>query len=178
MAISLRRAAHVAFASAIVAGIVLFGGADRAAIAAKKFPEIAAPMYLSAYASMVTRKPHTAVKPLSHLVAADPDLADVRNALALALIASDPNSFDTALGHAKRAVELAPDVPQFVVTYILTDRSQWKFGPDGKAYLTGIIYVNRTTVKVKATVARRGSAPTIYSTETVFKGRYPVPPKR
>jgi len=92
----------------------------------KKIPPIAAPMYLTAYASVVTGQAASAIKPLSHLAEADPALADVHNALALALFTADPDDHLLALEHADIALALAPAVPQFVVTRVLTDRKQWK----------------------------------------------------
>ena len=102
----------------------------------KKIPPIAAPMYLTAYASVVTGRSANAIKPLRHLVEADPALADVHNALALALFTADPNDDALALEHADIALALAPDVPQFAVTRVLTDRKQWKIAADGTARLT------------------------------------------
>ena len=102
----------------------------------KKIPPIAAPMYLTAYASVVTGRSANAIKPLRHLVEADPALADVHNALALALCTADPNDDALALEHADIALALAPDVPQFAVTRVLTDRKQWKIAADGTARLT------------------------------------------
>jgi hypothetical protein len=102
----------------------------------KKIPPIAAPMYLTAYASVVTGQSASAIKPLSRLVEADPALADVHNALALALFTADPNDHALALEHADIALALAPDVPQFTVTRVLTDRKQWKIAADGTARLT------------------------------------------
>ena len=102
----------------------------------KKIPPIAAPMYLTAYASVVTGRSANAIKPLRHLVEADPALADVHNALALALFTADTNDDALALEHADIALALAPDVPQFAVTRVLTDRKQWKIAADGTARLT------------------------------------------
>ncbi len=102
----------------------------------KKIPPIAAPMYLTAYASVVTGQSASAIRPLSRLVEADPALADVHNALALALFTADPNDHALALEHADIALALAPDVPQFTVTRVLTDRKQWKIAADGAARLT------------------------------------------
>ena len=102
----------------------------------KKIPPIAAPMYLTAYASVVTGRSANAIKPLRHLVEADPALADVHNAFALALFTADPNDDALALEHADIALALAPDVPQFAVTRVLTDRKQWKIAADGTARLT------------------------------------------
>lgn len=67
----------LALAGVVAAGGLVGGPAD----AAKKAPPIAEPMYLEAYANMVTRKPGKAIKPLTHLVAADPGMADIQNAL-------------------------------------------------------------------------------------------------
>ncbi len=127
-----RGALRLALASAIIAGALAAGPA----FAAKKAPPIAEPMYLSAYANLVTRNPANAVKPLTHLVVADPGMADIQNALALALFTVDPDQHEIAFQHAERAVALAPDKPQFVVTYVLTNRSQWKIEADGTARLT------------------------------------------
>ena len=104
--------------------------------AAKNIPPIAAPMYLSAYASVITGRAGDAVRPLNHLALVDPTLADVQNALALAIFTATPGRHRLAFAHAGRAVELAPDVPQFVVTYVLTDRRNWRLENDGTAHLT------------------------------------------
>ncbi len=104
--------------------------------AAKNIPPIAAPMYLSAYASVITGRSGDAVRPLSHLASVDPTLADVQNALALAIFTATPGQHRLAFAHAGRAVELAPDVPQFVVTHVFTDSRQWIIEPNGTARLT------------------------------------------
>ncbi len=112
---------------------------------AKPVPHpIAAPMYLIAYASVVTGQSASAIKPLNHLAAADPALADVHNALALALFTADPNDHALALEHADAALALAPDLPQFAVTRVLTDRKQWKIAADGTARLTAAAARNLT----------------------------------
>ena len=102
----------------------------------KKIPLIAEPMYLTAYASVVTGQSASAIKPLNRLAEADPALADVHNALALALFTARPNDHALALEHADIALALAPDVPQFTVTRVLTDRKQWKIAADGTARIT------------------------------------------
>ena len=102
---------------------------------AAKLPPIAQPMYLEAYTNMVFRKSAQAIKPLTHLVTADPNLAAVQNALALAVFIGQPDQREKAHAYAKRALELAPNVPQFAVTEVLTDGSQWKI-ESGKARLT------------------------------------------
>ncbi len=104
--------------------------------AARNIPPIAEPMYLSAYASVITGRAGDAVRPLNHLASVDPTLADVQNALALAIFTANPGRHRLAFAHAERAVELAPDVPQFVVTYVLTDRRNWRLESDGTARLT------------------------------------------
>lgn len=119
--------------AATLAGAILVTGS---AFAARKAPPIAEPMYLSAYANMVTRNFGGAIKPLTHLVGADPTMAGFRNALALALFTAHPEEHKAALQHAIKAVELEPKVPQFIVTYVLTDRSQWKVEADGTARLS------------------------------------------
>ena len=121
-----------ALAASLACAVLVTGPA----FAAKKAPPIAEPMYLSAYANMVTRNFGGAIKPLTHLVGADPTMAGFRNALALALFTAHPEEHEAALQHAKKAMALKPKVPQFVVTYILTDRSQWKVEADGTARLT------------------------------------------
>ena len=70
---------------------VIVAGASSDTGFAAKVPPIAERMYLEAYTNMVFRKSTQAVKPLTHLVAADPNLADVQNALALALYVSYPD---------------------------------------------------------------------------------------
>ena len=75
----LRRAA---VAASLACAVLVTGPA----FAAKKMPPVAEPMYLSAYANMVTRNSANAIKPLTHLVGADPTMAGFRNALALARI--------------------------------------------------------------------------------------------
>ena len=104
--------------------------------AGKAAPPIAEPMYLSAYANIVTHNPAGAVKSLTRLVGFDPALPHYRNALALALMAADPGNHKTAFEHARMAVALAPQVPQFAVTYVFTDRDQWKIEANGTARLT------------------------------------------
>jgi hypothetical protein len=104
----------------------------------KKAPPIAEPMYLSAYANLVTHNPYSAIKPLTHLVAADPAMAAFHNALALALISANHDEHEAAFQHAEEAVILATNVPQFMVTYVYTDRSQWKIELDGTARLTRV----------------------------------------
>jgi hypothetical protein len=101
-----------------------------------KLPPLAGPMYLTAYANMITRHTENAIKPLTHLVAADPTFADVRNALAMALFVVRPEEHSAAFLHASKAVALAPDTPQFVVTHVLTDLTQWNIEDNGTAYLT------------------------------------------
>ncbi len=112
------------------------GMASEPGYAAKKVPAIAQPMYLEAYTNMVFRKSAQAIKPLTHLVAADPELADLKNALALALFVGQPDQRDNAHVYATNAVKLAPRVPQFIVTKVLTDGTQWKIEDDGTARLT------------------------------------------
>ena len=109
----------------------IVGGIIGTAYAAKKIPPIAGPMYLTAYASVVTGQSKNAVKPLSYLAVADPSIADVQNALALALFTTDPSKHAIAHAHAKKAVGMAPDVPQFTYTMVLTDTKQWKISGDG-----------------------------------------------
>ena len=123
----------------------------------KKIPPIAAPMYLTAYASVVTGQSASAIKPLNHLAAADPALADVHNALALALFTADPNDHALALEHADIALALAPDVPQFAVTRVLTDRKQWKIAADGTARLTAAA-ARSLTEAANALVTMRSNA--------------------
>ena len=77
-----------------------------------KVPPVAEPMYLSAHASLITGRPAKAVTPLTHLVNADPSFADVQNALAVAIFSAYPEQRARALEHARKAVELAPEVPQ------------------------------------------------------------------
>jgi hypothetical protein len=95
--------------------------------------DIAQPMYLSAYASMITHNAQSAIKPLNHLVEFDPAFADVQNALALALFTALPNEHAWAFQHATEAITIAPNVPQFVVTHVLTDNAQWSVAGDGTA---------------------------------------------
>ena len=116
--------------------VIAAGLVGQTALAAKKAPPIAQPMYLEAYTNMVFRKSAQAIKPLTHLVAADPELADLKNALALALFVGQPNQRDKAFMYASQAAALAPDVPQFLVTKVLTDGNQWKIESDGTARLT------------------------------------------
>ena len=131
----LRRTAAALVLSSVIMGIG--GGAVVSAAHAAEIPPIAAPMYDSAFASLITGHPSRAVTVLQHLARADPEMADVQNALALALFSSNPSDDQgLALEHARRAVALAPGVPQFVVTSILTDRRQWRIDPDGTARLT------------------------------------------
>ena len=131
----LRRTAAALVLSIVIVGIG--GGAVISAAYAAKIPPIAAPMYDSAFASLITGHPSRAVRVLRHLARADPEMADVQNALALALFSSDASDDQgLALEHARRAVSLAPGVPQFVVTAILTDRRQWRIDPDGTTRLT------------------------------------------
>ena len=123
----------------VIAGafLVAIGGeVISRAHAATNIPPIAEPMYLSAYASVITGHAGDAVRPLRHLASVDPTLADVQNALALAIFTATPGRHRLAFEHAGRAVELAPDVPQFVVTYVLTDRRNWRLESDGTARLT------------------------------------------
>jgi hypothetical protein len=121
--------------AALLCGAIV-GGIIGTAYAAKKIPPIAGPMYLTAYASVVTGQSKNAVKPLSYLAVADPSIADVQNALALALFTTDPSKHAIAHAHAKKAVGMAPDVPQFTYTMVLTDTKQWKISGDGTARLT------------------------------------------
>ena len=123
---------------ALMALIVVIGTgmASETGMAAKKAPPIAQPMYLEAYTNMVFRKSFQAIRPLTHLVAADPNLADVQNALALALFVGQPDQLERAHAYAKNAVALAPNVPQFIFTRVLTDGTQWKIEADGTARLT------------------------------------------
>ena len=126
--------------------------------AAKNIPPIAEPMYLSAYASVITGRAGDAVRPLRHLAVVDPTLADVQNALALAIFTATPDKHQRAFAHAGRAVELAPDVPQFVVTYVLTDRRNWLIEADGTARLTrGAALMLRAAATVLMTTGERGS---------------------
>ena len=111
--------------AALLCGAIV-GGIIGTAYAAKKIPPIAGPMYLTAYASVVTGQSKNAVKPLSYFAVADPSIADVQNALALALFTTDPSKHAIAHSHAKKAVGMAPDVPQFIYTLVLTDAKQWK----------------------------------------------------
>ncbi len=123
----------------VIAGVfltVVGGNIVSLAHAAKKIPSIAEPMYLSAYASVIVGQADNAVRPLRHLSAADPMMADVHNALALALFTADRDEHALAFAHAERAVELAPDVPQFVVTHVFTDSRQWMIEANGTARLT------------------------------------------
>ncbi len=115
-----------------------WGLTERVAEGVARFPTIAAPMYLSAYANILTRNARNAVKPLKHLVAADPAIADVRNALAIALFVIDPGDTSAAFKHAGIAIALEPAVHQFVVTHVLTDVSKTKVGKDKIARLTRV----------------------------------------
>ena len=115
--------------------VIAAGMVGETALAAKA-PPIAQPMYLEAYTNMVFRKSAQAIKPLTHLVAADPELADLKNALALALFVGKPDQRDKAFMYASQAAALAPEVPQFLFTKVLTDGSQWKIESDGTARLT------------------------------------------
>ncbi len=89
--------------AALLCGAIV-GGIIGTAYAAKKIPPIAGPMYLTAYASVVTGQSKNAVKPLSYLAVADPSIADVLNALAVALFATDPIKHAIANSHDKKAV--------------------------------------------------------------------------
>jgi len=129
-----RWATGLILACAVIA--VPCGGNVPLAQDAKKIPSIAEPMYLSAYASVIVGQADNAVRPLRHLSTADPMMADVHNALALALFTADREEHALAFAHAERAVELAPDVPQFVVTHVFTDSRQWMIEANGTARLT------------------------------------------
>ena len=134
-----RIAPYRALAALTLAGFMLVAAGGEIASrahAAKKLPPIAEPMYLSAFASVITGRPDDAVRPLSHLATVDPTMADVHNALALAIFTASPGEHRRAFEHATRAVALAPDVPQFVVTRVLTDRRNWLIEADGTARLT------------------------------------------
>lgn len=102
----------------------------------KKAPPIAQPMYLEAFVKMLFRKPAEAIKPLTYLVEADPHFSHFQNALAVALIVARPEQHEHAYQHAARALALDPTVPQFVVTYVLTDSAQWKIEADGTARIS------------------------------------------
>ncbi len=101
----------------VIAGVFLATfGSDLAAIgsnivsrahAAKNIPPIAEPMYLSAYASVITGRAGDAVRPLRHLAAVDPTLADVQNALALAIFTATPGRHRLALS-AEGGTNVAP----------------------------------------------------------------------
>lgn len=104
----------------------------------KKAPPIALPMYLEAYTSIIFRKSAQAIKPLTYLVEADPHFADFQNALALALFVVWPEQREHAAQHAEKALTLAPNVPQFIVTHVLTNRSLWKFEADGTARMNSL----------------------------------------
>ena len=109
-----RTAPYRALAALMSAGFVFVAaGGDVAsrAQAAKKLPPIAEPMYLSAFASVITGRAADAVGPLSHLATVDPAMADVHNALALAIFTAHPDQHQRAFVHATRAVTLAPDAP-------------------------------------------------------------------
>ena len=93
-------------------------------------------MYLEAYVNMVFRKSDLAIKPLTHLVDADPNLPDTHNALAVALLVARPEQHKLAFQYAERALALDPTVPQFVVTHVLTDRPQWKIEANGTARMS------------------------------------------
>ena len=126
---------------AILIGMGAFGlasgfGWSVIGTALAKVPPVAQPMYLSAQANLITGNPAQAIKPLSHLANADPTFADVQNALAASIFAASPDQHARAFEHARRAVELAPGVPQFSVTFVLTNRRHWKVLPDGTARLT------------------------------------------
>ena len=125
--------------------------------AAKKIPSIAEPMYQSAYASVITGRSGAAVGPLSRLATVDPTMADVHNALALAIFTASPDKHRLAFVHAMRAVALAPDVPQFVVTRVLADRRNWLIEADGAARLTrGAALMLRAAATVLMTAGERG----------------------
>ena len=102
----------------------------------KKAPPIAQPMYLEAYTKIIFRKSEEAIKPLTHLVKADPFFSHIQNAMAVALIVARPEQHELAYQHAAQALALDPSVPQFVVTHVLTDRAQWKLEADGTARMT------------------------------------------
>ncbi len=124
--------------------------------AAKKLPPIAEPMYLSAFANVITGHPNAAVRTLNHLAIVDPTMAVVHNALALALFTAEPGDHQRALVHAMRAVALAPDVPQFVVTRVLTDRRNWHIDANGTARLTrGAALMLRASATVLMTGGER-----------------------
>ena len=57
--------------------------------------------------------------------------------MALALFSTvSPEQRERAFQHAEKALALDPTVPQFVVTHVLTDLSQWKIEADGTAHLS------------------------------------------
>ncbi len=154
-----------------IAGAFLFaigGEVVSRAQAAKKIPPIAEPMYLSAYASVITGRAGYAVRPLRHLAAVDPTLADVQNALALAIFTATPGRHRLAFAHAGRAVELAPDVPQFVVTYVLTDRRNWRLESDGTARLTRAA-VRKLSAAASELVKLRSNARTLGALLATFE---------
>ena len=155
-----RIAPYRALAALTFAGFMLVAaGGDVAsrAHAAKKLPPIAEPMYLSAFASVITGRPDDAVGPLSRLATVDPTMADVHNALALAIFTASPGEHRLAFVHAMRAVALAPDVPQFVVTRVLTDRRNWLIEADGTARLTrGAALMLRAAATVLMTAGEHG----------------------
>ena len=137
--------------------VVADGDVAARAHAAKKLPPIAEPMYLSAFASVITGRPDDAVGPLSHLASADPTMADVHNALALAIFTARPDQHQLAFVHATRAVALAPDMPKFTVTRVLTDRRNWLIEADGTARLTrGAALMLRAAATVLMTMGERG----------------------
>ncbi len=136
-----RIAPYRALAALTCAGFMLVaagGDVVSRAHATKKLPPITESMYLSAFASVITGRPDDAVGPLSHLASVDPTMADVHNALALAIFTARPDQHHLAFVHAMRAVALDPNVPQFVVTHVLTDRRNWLIEADGTARLTRV----------------------------------------
>ncbi|MCH9020620.1 MAG: hypothetical protein IIA73_09685, partial [Proteobacteria bacterium] len=127
-----RLACALAVGALIVAGTLVTGPAY-----AQSFPkDYSETVYKSAYARILTRNPKSAVEPLRILMSADPDLAHVQNLLAVALLALNPAEPEVAFEHAKRAVAIDPDVPQFVVVHVLTDVRKTKIGKDRVARLT------------------------------------------
>lgn len=95
----------------------------------------AASMYRDALARLSFDQPESAVEPLLYLSRADPDLADIQNATAVALYLTRSNRHRRIVELSEHAVELQPDNPVFHVVRVIVDPNRSRQMPDGTLLL-------------------------------------------
>jgi len=93
-------------------------------------------MFQNVVARMVFGEHQSVVEPLYFMAEQGPDLADVQNALAVAIYFGLGSTRHRAHYYSSLAITLEPEKPEFRVVYILSDKNHSHLSRDGHLFLT------------------------------------------